>query len=408
MKIRTSQSRYADDRYTVQRRAGFPWLRFARDLEDEYRETYIEANATRLRVASGIGLFAIVCFILVDEVFGSNLQPRSADVLLLGVSLPCTLVPLIATFSRRAGGYLMPLMFTAILTMALSIVAVIAIGREANAWFPWESLILVTMFVAFVSGLMFYAAVLVNALVWFAFIGSNWGLQSHDKLLYEGYYLLVANAVGWLGQYLLERHSRLAFLMQNELRQQAVLDSLTGLMNRRSFNAHMEAAWLQAQRGLTSVGLMLVDLDGFKKVNDSCGHQFGDNALQHVAHVLRTSAMRPLDAAGRYGGDEFIAIWYDVDGAWFQKLAEELPARLEGLQCGDTRNPLKVTISGGAVIAWPRPGMQMRDAVKIADETLYEMKRTQRGRIGYVVMRQPQALESQESPPAQSKDQSAA
>ena len=398
MKIRTSQSRYADDRYTVQRRAGFPWLRFMPDLEREYRQTFIHANATRLRVASVVGLIAILCFIFVDEVLGSDIQPRSADWLLLGVALPCTLVPLIATFRHRQDGHLMPILFTAILLMALSIVAVIALGREAAAWFPWESLILVTMFVAFVSGLMFYEAMLVNALVWFAFVSSNWDLREHDKLLYEAYYLLVANAVGWLGQYLLERHSRLSFLLQNELRQQAVLDSLTGLMNRRSFNNHMDAAWLQAQRGMTSIGLMLLDLDGFKRINDSCGHQFGDNALQHVAHVLRHCAARPLDAAGRYGGDEFIAVWYDVDGPWFQRLAEELPKRLEGLRCGDPRNALDVTVSGGAVMAWPRPGMSARDAVKMADEMLYDRKRNARGTIGFAVLRPPQSPVSQDAP----------
>jgi diguanylate cyclase (GGDEF)-like protein len=389
MTVLANQTRYADDRYSTQRRVGFPWLRFVPGLEDEYRENYLALNATRIRVAGVIGMLAVFGFITVDQFLGMNLQGMKSDLLLVAVTLPAILLPLAATLRPNAGRYVMPVVFACGVMMALSVVAVIAIGRGEQPWFPWESLMLVAMYIFFVSGLMFYQAMLANAILWGAFVWSMWDLQSHDKLLYEAYYLLVANGIGWLGLYMLERQSRLSFLMQNELRQQAILDSLTGLMNRRAFTAHLETAWLQAQRALTSVGLMLIDLDGFKKINDTCGHQFGDHALQQVAGVLRANALRPLDMAARYGGDEFIAVWYDVDGGWLGKLVVDLPKRLEGLQCGPDTAPLQVTVSGGAVIAWPRPGMTMRDAIRTADEKLYEMKRNARGTIGFVVLRPP-------------------
>lgn len=390
MNVRTHQHRYADDRYAVQRTAGFPWLRFKPELEPEFRDAYIRLNATRIRMATVLGLFSVFGFVSLDQFLGMNLQDVSSDLLLILVTAPAIMLPFAATFRQNSQPFLLPLVFFGALLVSLSVVAVIAIGRATQAWFPWESLILVVMYVFFVSGLTFYQAMLCNAVTWFAFVASNWTLQSHDKLLYEAYYLLVANGIGWLGTYMLERQMRLSFLLQNELRQQAVLDSLTGLMNRRAFTAHLESAWLQAQRNLTSVGLMLLDLDNFKRVNDTCGHPFGDHALLHVAAALRAAALRPLDAAARYGGDEFIAVWYDVDGSWFGKLAQEFPRRLEGLQCGDPDNPLKVTVSGGAVLAWPRPGMTMRDAVKEADAKLYDMKRNARGEIGYVVLQHPQ------------------
>jgi diguanylate cyclase (GGDEF)-like protein len=389
MMLGTDQTRYADDRYAEQRKAGFTWLRFTAELEEEFRASYIAANANRIRAASLIGLAAVFGFIGLDQFVGMNLQDQRSDILLMVVTVPGILVPLAVTFRPSAGRYLLPVLFGGVLLVALSILVVIVIGRTNQPWFPWESLIVVTMYVFFVAGLMFYQAMLCNGILWAAFVVTNWTLQSHEVLLYEAYYLLVANVVGWLGVYMLERQMRLAFLLQHELRQQAVLDSLTGLMNRRAFTSHLETAWLQAQRGLTSVGLILLDLDGFKRINDTCGHQFGDNALYHVATVLRASALRPLDAAGRYGGDEFIAVWFDVDGNWFAKLAQELPLRFEGLQCGDPKAPLKVTVSGGAVLAWPRPGLALRDAVKAADEKLYEMKRGHRGTIGFLVLRPP-------------------
>lgn len=389
-----SQFGYTDDRYAQQRRLGFPWLRFIPDLEREFRASYIASAAGRIRMASFIGLLSVIGFFVLDQYLGSNLSPATADWLLLGLTLPAIAVPIWATYRPDAGRWMPLVVFGAVLLMGLSVVAVVTIGRIEREWFPWESLMLVTTWSYFVSGLLYYGAMLCGALIWACFVATNWELQDHAVLLYEAYYLAVANGIGWLGLYVIERQIRMGWLLQNELRQQAVLDSLTGLMNRRAFTQHLEAAWLQAQRGLTSVGVMLIDLDGFKRINDNCGHPFGDRALQHVASVLRASAMRPLDAAGRFGGDEFIALWYDVDGEWFETLAAELPRRIAGLECEIGGKRVPVTVSGGAVLAWPRPGMEMRDAIRIADEKLYEMKRLSPGHVAFAVLKPPAAMDS--------------
>lgn len=381
-----SQFGYTDDRYAQQRRLGFPWLRFLPDLEREFRASYIASAAGRIRMASFIGLMSVIGFFTLDQYFGSNLQPASADWLLMGLTLPAISIPLWATYRPGAGPWMQLLVFGAVLLMGLSVVAVVAIGRLEQVWFPWESLILVTTWSYFVSGLLYYPAMLCGAVIWACFVATNWDLQAHPVLLYEAYYLAVANGIGWLGLYVIERQIRMGWLLQHELRQQAVLDSLTGLMNRRAFTQHLETAWLHAQRELTSVGLMLIDLDGFKRINDNCGHPFGDRALQHVASVLRASALRPLDAAGRFGGDEFIALWYDVDGDWFAKLAVDLPRRIAALECEIGGRRVAVTVSGGAVVARPRAGMATRDVIKMADEKLYEMKRLSPGHVTFAVL----------------------
>ena len=381
-----SPARYADDRYAAQRRVGFPWLRFTPDLEEEYRENYLAINAARMRAAALVGLFGIVGFLLLDNFLGSDLLPATGDLILLLVTIPGAAVPVLLTFRRGSAPYVLPLVFVGTMIAALSILAVINIGRESNAWFPYESLFVVVIYIYFVSGLTFYQAIPAGVILALAFIATNWELRAHDKLLYESFYLLLANAIGVIGQYLLERQSRMTFLLHRELQQQAVLDPLTGLMNRRAFNARLETVWRLARRNLTPVGLLILDLDDFKRVNDTCGHPFGDAALQHVANVLRDCAPRPLDAAARYGGDEFIGLWYDVDGAWFARLVEELPQRIAGKDCGTPEQPLRVTASGGAVLVWPRPDLDTRAAIKAADDVLYEMKRTRRGAIGHKVL----------------------
>lgn len=389
MTIRATQLRHADDRYTAQRRAGYPWLRFERELEREYRDSFVEMNKTRIRIGGGIGLASVFGFILVDQFLGMNLEPGYADALLIAICVPSLAVPLAATFHPLGRAHLLWLIQLGSLGVAAGVLSVIVIGRGLHPWFPYESLVLVTFYIYFVSGLMFYQAMACGMVLWVAFTLTNLGLQDPGVLLYESYYLLVANVLGWLGLYLLDWQARESFLMHNELRQLALLDSLTGLMNRRAFNTHLGMAWLQAQRGRAAVGLMLLDLDEFKRINDTCGHQFGDDALRHVAQVLRMNARRPLDAAARYGGDEFVAVWFDVDAAWFAKLAHDLPERLRGVQCGRPDAALHVTVSGGAVLAWPRPGSTFEDMVRAADELLYRMKRDHRGTIGFSVLGPP-------------------
>jgi diguanylate cyclase (GGDEF)-like protein len=377
-----------DDRYTAQRLSGFPWLRFEPELEREYRDSFAEMNVTRIRLAGTLALLSVFGFIILDTLFGSNLESGRSDLLLFGFCVPATVIPLAATYYERLGPYLLRMIQAGVVSVSAGVLLVVVIGRQEQPWFPYESLLLVTVYTYFIAGLMFYQAVACGTALWVAFVATNWNRQQHSVLLYEAYYLGVANALGWIGLYLLDRQSRMQFLLRHELRQQAALDSLTGLLNHRGFQAHLEMAWLQAQRALTSVGLMLIDLDDFKNINDSAGHQFGDQALQHVARALKGCALRPLDAAGRYGGDELIALWYGVDGPFVQKLAEELPGRLEGLQGSDEGGPVRVRISGGAVLAWPRPGLTVQEAMKAADDLLYEMKRNSRGKIGFKVLRQ--------------------
>jgi diguanylate cyclase (GGDEF)-like protein len=375
---------YADDRYAAQREAGFPWLRFTPVLEGEYRASYVQSNALRIRAASGVGLVGLFGFIAVDRLLGVGTRTDAGDWMLLLVTFPALLVPLVATFRRQAGAYVLQFLFAAVMLTALSALYALNLGRAANPWFPSAGLYLVVMFVYFVSGLTFYQALVCCTVFSVAALLTRPVPEPPGLAAYEAYFLLLANALGALGHYMLERQSRLGWLLRNELRQLAQLDSVTGLLNHRAFNTHLEKAWLQAQREVTSVGLMLIDLDDFKHINDTCGHPFGDQALRHVAQALQAGAQRPLDAAGRYGGDELIAAWYGVDGTWLAKLAQELPSRID-LRGGDGQS--RVTISGGAVLAWPRPGLDMHAAIKAADELLYEVKRGERGSIRFKVLR---------------------
>lgn len=193
--------------------------------------------------------------------------------------------------------------------------------------------------------------------------------------------------------YLFERYARMEFLFRGEILEQALVDPMTGLLNRRAFDVHLDGAWLQAQRTHNAVGVMLIDIDRFKQLNEVGGHAFGDSVLQHVGQVLRSCTKRPMDAAARYGGDKFVAVWYEVDGAWLAKATQEFPSRMAGMTFGEGPAKQAVTISGGAVLARPRPGMSVRDAVNAADLLLYDARRTNPGTVRYEVLEPGTALE---------------
>ena len=160
---------------------------------------------------------------------------------------------------------------------------------------------------------------------------------------------------------------------------QAATDSLTGLANRWTFDEELALEWRRAERVGDPLALILLDLDNFKSVNDSYGHQAGDQVLRRVGQVLAGS-VRHLDLAARYGGEEFgvIVPETDLDGAI--ELAERLRAALEAekveLPDGTT---LSVTASFGAAVKGDLPGGE--NLVAAADKALYEAKRAGKNRV---------------------------
>jgi diguanylate cyclase (GGDEF)-like protein len=160
---------------------------------------------------------------------------------------------------------------------------------------------------------------------------------------------------------------------------QAATDSLTGLANRWTFDEELALEWRRAERVGDPLALILLDLDNFKTINDTQGHQAGDEVLRKVGEVVGAS-VRQVDLAARYGGEEFAVIVpeTDLDGAL--ELAERLRKAVEGeeieLQNG-TR--LSVTTSLGVAVKGDLPGGDR--LVAAADKALYDAKRGGKNRV---------------------------
>ncbi|MDL2207723.1 GGDEF domain-containing protein, partial [Desulfovibrio sp. OttesenSCG-928-M16] len=150
----------------------------------------------------------------------------------------------------------------------------------------------------------------------------------------------------WCSEYI--RHNTQIALNKSleRLEKEACTDPLTGLGNRRDFQASFEWVLAGARRGAKPYSLAMVDIDHFKRVNDIYGHEVGDGMLRHVAHTL-SSEMRAADRVFRWGGEEFIVLMPDTSLETAQSAAERMRKNAESKAYTDDSNVIAYTISIG-------------------------------------------------------------
>ncbi|MGQ7959475.1 putative bifunctional diguanylate cyclase/phosphodiesterase [Pseudomonas sp. SP16.1] len=161
-----------------------------------------------------------------------------------------------------------------------------------------------------------------------------------------------------------------------QLESQAVTDALTGLLNRRGFHRALESALARVERSGQRIAVLYLDLDGFKRINDSLGHDAGDQLLRRVGEQLR-ACLRPYDSLARIGGDEFTALLDNLshpeDAA---RVAEKL---IELVSVRHTLDEVDVTLGASVGIAcYPECGQSVEGLLRAADMAMYEAKRAGR------------------------------
>ena len=159
----------------------------------------------------------------------------------------------------------------------------------------------------------------------------------------------------------------------------AFLDSLTQLPNRRFLEISLQTAMLEYQIIKVPFGVLMIDLDSLKTINDSFGHDSGDHALKQVAKAL-AGTLRPTDTVGRWGGDEFLAIVRNVSSGILRELAERCVVIVSQTSCSGSDGQSKsLSISVGGSLA--RPGGTIKALIKRADGLMYESKTSGQKRV---------------------------
>ncbi|MDP2821989.1 MAG: diguanylate cyclase [Sulfuritalea sp.] len=191
---------------------------------------------------------------------------------------------------------------------------------------------------------------------------------------------LVRALVPFLRVYLRETAPVLeARRLMDSLRESSLQDAMTGLYNRRFIEAYVETLQAAVQRKGTHLAVLMFDVDHFKKVNDTHGHDAGDKVLVAVANVLKQT-LRKSDILVRFGGEEFLAFLQDTTAEGGMIAAEKVRAAVEALKIALPSGVLQKTISIG-VADFPEDSADFWEAVKFADTALYAAKENGRNRV---------------------------
>ena len=380
----------------AQMERGFGDLQFFPALEKPFRrylQTYL-VNHLRLACVAGLILIAAAQLLSSFVLHPPATALRWQAVLLCGALAPILLNAFWMLSNSQSGRRLDFAAYSAVGALAFAGLTLPLIYRLQGSVFPYPLTELVVVLIPILAARRFPIALLCVLCV----LG---GLILRDMLflgISAGTMLDVFNitafaAVSLAGGFVQEWVLRRNFLSEGLYLLRSVRDPLTQLRNRRGFDADAERIWATARRSNLSVGVAMIDIDHFKRLNDRWGHAAGDAALKELAHVLRAeAARRPMDLIGRVGGEEFAVIWYDLPPGSARTQAERVRQAVVDRRL-EHPTDRQLSVSIGCTQLIPRGGLTLSDALAVADSALYSAKSNGRNCVEYVPP--PRELDSQ-------------
>jgi two-component system cell cycle response regulator len=202
------------------------------------------------------------------------------------------------------------------------------------------------------------------------------GLKVDRRELVDGDKILVGSTTILKFTY----HDNLDEMFQRQMYESALRDGLTKAFNKKYFTDRLESEFTFASRHASPLALVLFDIDHFKKVNDTHGHQAGDHVLFEISTLL-SSALRAEDVFARYGGEEFAVICRGSDETQAQVVGERMRKAVEGHRFVYEGTLIPVTISVGVAVLPNAAVKDANDIVGFADQALYKSKNGGRNRV---------------------------
>lgn len=370
-------------RHSIQFAKGFRRLRFDGALELEFRQVFFQRGLLRQRSAITLGVLLLLSLASLDL---PNLSADQKDFYLwsrIYTACPLLVISLILTF-------LLDNLVRYFQWVALIIISYI--GMVTNAMvlmvnvqapvLPYEGINLIMMTCFLLAGLLFRYAIFCNALIVFSYFAMAAWFNS-PVTPYQVFFIAGHFAVGATGGYIIEFNSRYNFLQQGMLATLAKTDALTGIFNRGALNEKLRDIFDYALREKKHVTLLMADIDYFKRYNDLYGHIEGDHCIINVAKALAGCCRRPLDFVGRYGGEEFLLLWFDTHPDESATLHETFRQQIEDLHIPHTGSDIApyVTVSGGMVTGQPDSPTALEHYLQAADDCLYRAKTAGRNQV---------------------------
>ncbi len=275
-------------------------------------------------------------------------------------------------------------MLTTTASVMLCVCLIVAAARQQGFPLPYEGILLVTLAVFLLSGLSARDASLCALIGPIGILIIEWfWFTSLENALIRPAFGVGAWMMGAIFSFALERTEYREFLYREALETMAHQDVLTGLLNRRGLQERFEIIAATALREQRPLSVAVLDLDYFKAYNDTYGHQQGDSVLEAVGRTIAGFAKRPLDAAGRIGGEEFLIVWYDTDAPTGYMMAESVRADIQALAIEHRGSPVSqaVTISIGLITSTMHEPETLESLYRQADKLLYQAKQQGRNQV---------------------------
>ena len=377
-------------------RGFFTGLGFPDPLEAEFRKYYSRTSVSRARLMPGFAAMMIMIGVVLR--FSGDDPSLFLTIWDLGFVLPLLFVTLyLSTLPHWYRAYQRLLHLSGLIS---GIVIVSMYFRPTLEGMPSYFAMVITWVLGIwlILGLRFAPAAVAALMVSSAHIAGIIYIDYEYQVLgFEIVMLFLVNGIGAICCYQIENTTRRSFSESLELEELAreltvlsELDGLTGLNNRRTYDAYIDKLWRQSKREQTLLTIIIVDIDYFKDYNDHYGHQNGDKALKAVAGVISRCAKRPFDFAARYGGEEFVLALYGsytdpnlFSGVEFGHVhAEAIRENILALEIEHVESKANkyLTVSVGVAVVLPDTKRSLAGAVQMADEALYRAKEEGRNR----------------------------
>lgn len=370
--------------YNRQLKQGFRQLRFVPALEHEFRVFFARHNVVRQRGAIIVGVILLLALLPLDIRYLNEEATRYYLFSRIWITVPLLLVALALTFRKNLRRYFSSVSLLIIAIIGVTTGAVVVYSNRLGQPLPYEGIMLIMMVGFFLGGLYFRQALVCASIIGLSYVILCESLLPSELINYHNYFFVFATLlVGAVSAYTLEYQIRIAFLQRGALRNLAKTDPLTGLYNRGAINQKLNHLVYYAFREKKPITLLLIDVDHFKNFNDFYGHIPGDQCLQRVAAAISACCKRPLDFAGRYGGEEFLIMWFDAppgESEAFARRVKDAIAQLD-IRHDASATHAQVTISGGMVTGVPTSQVQSDKILHQADLCLYRAKESGRNRI---------------------------
>ena len=354
------------------------WHGFGAPFEREYRRERTAYLATVSRVMVVISVLLYACYLLWDALTARQLAHPLVYFFVFGVITPSSLI---ASFlvARRVPIRGLRRRYVTILGLAgnsIGLIVLTTYGPAHGIPWPYEWLAMNILYALFLVGLVVRISVPASiAVVLTVTVVNIWMGLEPETLIHETFFLVVVLLVAGVAAMLHERMDRAVWVSKHQLREQVFRDPLTGLYNHRYVFDHGTMLLRQAQRDNHELAALLIDVDHFKRLNDTAGHQAGDQALREVASILETQAKRSFDVAGRIGGEEFVLLLYDCEPSSVAGMAETVRRKIEQQAIPHPAAPGGVlTVSVGATTNNARRSESLEQLLGRADKALYQAK----------------------------------